>query len=71
MMDWNVGGVFVHVSRKIPSRKWPKRGGSVSRPRTIGSGLKPSENWPLIAARVVNIYDELAGQLDTQRAART
>jgi len=27
--------------------------------------------WPLIVARVVAIYDQLAGRLDTQRAART
>jgi glycosyltransferase involved in cell wall biosynthesis len=27
--------------------------------------------WPLIAARTINIYDQLAGRLDTQRAART
>ena len=27
--------------------------------------------WPLIVARVLRIYDELAGRLDTQEAART
>jgi glycosyltransferase involved in cell wall biosynthesis len=27
--------------------------------------------WPLIVARVVSIYDQLGGRLDTQRAART
>jgi phosphatidylinositol alpha 1,6-mannosyltransferase len=32
---------------------------------------RTSYGWPLIAARIVNIYDELAGRLDTQRAART
>jgi glycosyltransferase involved in cell wall biosynthesis len=32
---------------------------------------RASYGWPLIVARVVNIYDQLAGRLDTQRAART
>jgi starch synthase len=27
--------------------------------------------WPLIAARTADIYDQLAGPLDTRRAART
>src|SRR5439155_24102302 len=32
---------------------------------------RASYGWPLIAARVVNLYEELAGRLDTQRAARS
>jgi glycosyltransferase involved in cell wall biosynthesis len=32
---------------------------------------RASYGWPLIGARVVAIYDQLAGRLDTQRAART
>lgn len=32
---------------------------------------RASYGWRLIVARVVNIYDQLAGRLDAQRAART
>jgi glycosyltransferase involved in cell wall biosynthesis len=32
---------------------------------------RASYGWPRIVARVVDIYDQLAGRLDTQRAART
>ncbi len=31
---------------------------------------RASYGWPLIVARVVDIYDQLAGRLDRQRAAR-
>jgi glycosyltransferase involved in cell wall biosynthesis len=32
---------------------------------------RASYGWPLIVARIVDIYDQVAGRLDTQRAART
>ena len=32
---------------------------------------RASYGWPLIVARLVDIYDQLAGRLDTQQAART
>jgi phosphatidylinositol alpha 1,6-mannosyltransferase len=32
---------------------------------------RASYGWPLIVARIVDIYDQLAGRLDTQRVART
>ena len=41
----------------------PKRSGC---PRSWAS-----YGWPLIVARVVDIYDQLAGRIDRQRAART
>jgi hypothetical protein len=49
-----------------PARASLRRRSVPARPRSWAS-----YGWPLIVARVVDIYDHLAGRLDRQRAART